>query len=71
SFDVSVPYSHQAWRGRVRASSGVAASLSAGRVKRFDGELQGLLAERFPDDPLVVPHRVFAVVCKAPSTAVG
>lgn len=28
SFDVEVPYSHQGWRGRVRASSGVGASMS-------------------------------------------
>src|SRR5918996_1531463 len=27
-FDLEVPYSHEAWRGRIRASAGVGASLS-------------------------------------------
>ena len=67
SFDVSVSYGHRAWRGRVRACSGVGASLPPGRVARFDAELQRLLAERFHDDPLAIPHRVFAVLCRAPT----
>ena len=29
SYDVEVLYSHEAWRGRIRASAGVAASLPA------------------------------------------
>ncbi|MFQ5610496.1 MAG: methyltransferase domain-containing protein [Anaerolineae bacterium] len=66
SFDVAAPYSHQAWRGRIRASAGVAASLSPEQVARFDADLKHLLAERFPADPLAVPHRVFAVICRAP-----
>ena len=66
SFDLFVPYTHEAWRGRIRASAGVAASLSLERVARFDTDLQTLLLERFPSDPLAVHHRVFAVVCRSP-----
>lgn len=66
SFDVQVPYSHEAWRGRIRASAGVAASLPPEHVARFDTELQSLLQERFAADPLSVLHRVFAVICRAP-----
>lgn len=66
SFDVGVSYSHSAWRGRIRASAGISASLEEDEVRRFDGELGELLASRFPDDPLFVPHRVWAVVCFAP-----
>jgi SAM-dependent methyltransferase len=66
SFDIQVPYSHEAWRGRIRASAGVAASLRPDQVIRFDAELQSLLEERFPQDPLQVPHRVFAVICRVP-----
>ena len=66
SFDLFVLYSHEAWRGRIRASAGVAASLSPEHVARFDSDLQKLLQEQFPDDPLAVHHRVFAVVCKRP-----
>ncbi|MBW2523853.1 MAG: methyltransferase domain-containing protein [Deltaproteobacteria bacterium] len=65
SFDVDVPYSHRGWRGRVRASSGVGASMSRGRVVRFDEKLRLLLLDRFPDDPLVVSHRVWAVICRS------
>ena len=36
SFDVDQPYSHEAWRGRIRASAGVAATLDAAAVQRFD-----------------------------------
>lgn len=66
SFDTFVPYSHEAWRGRIRASAGIAASLSPEQVTRFDSALQALLQERFPADPLSVHHRVFAVVCRTP-----
>ena len=61
SFDLDVPYSHEAWRGRIRASAGVGASLSPEDVAAFDCELQALLAEKFPQEPLAVLHRVFAI----------
>jgi SAM-dependent methyltransferase len=66
SFDVRVPYTHEAWRGRIRASAGVAASLGPDQVRSFDGDLERLLRNHFPEDPLQVPHRVFAVVCGKP-----
>ena len=66
SFDLPVPYSHEAWRGRIRASAGVAASLPPEAVTRFDAELASLLRERFPSDPLSIPHRTFALVSRAP-----
>ncbi len=65
SFDMAVPYSHEGWRGRIRASAGVGASLPTRRVEAFDEALAHLLEERFPDQPLEVPHRVFAVHARA------
>jgi hypothetical protein len=62
SIDVPVPYSHEAWVGRVRASAPIAGTLEPDRVKRFSTELATTLAERFPEDPLSVPHRVWAAV---------
>lgn len=62
SFDLDQPYSHEAWRGRIRASAGIAASLAADAVARFDEDHAALLGERFPEQPLQVPHRVFALV---------
>jgi len=61
SFDVIEPYSHEGWRGRIRASAGVGASLSSEGVERFDHDLATLLTRHYPGEPLDVPHRVFAV----------
>jgi SAM-dependent methyltransferase len=66
SFDLDVPYSHEAWRGRIRASAGVGANLSPEGVAAFDRDLQTLLADKFPQEPLAVLHRVFAAIGKAP-----
>lgn len=61
SFDIAVPYSHEAWRGRIRASAGVKASLETEQIERFDAELAATLRERYSEEPLSVPHRVWAV----------
>lgn len=66
TFDVVVTYDHAGWRGRVRASAGVGASLSAEAVAAFDDDLARLLTERFPAEPLEVPHRSFTIVCRSP-----
>lgn len=66
SFDEAVGYSHEAWRGRIRASAGIGASLPPAAVDRFDRALAALMAERFPDDPQAVPHRVFCLTARAP-----
>lgn len=68
SFDVWTPYDHDGWRGRVRASAGVAASLPPEGVARFDEDLAELLRTRFPAEPIAVQHRVFALVARAPRT---
>ena len=60
SFDLDVPYSHEAWRGRIRASAGVGAVMKPDRVARFDAEHAALLERDFPD-PLAIPHRCWAV----------
>ncbi len=70
SFDVQVPYSQEAWRGRIRASAGVGGSLAAEEVARFDAEHQELLLRDFPQDPLAVPHRVFAILARPPRAAI-
>lgn len=70
SFDMDVPYSHEAWRGRIRASAGVGASLSDEDVSRFDLELKSMLEVREQAEVkkeadlhpvLKIPHRVFVV----------
>jgi SAM-dependent methyltransferase len=63
-FDVVVPFTHEAWRGRMRTSNGVGASLSEADVAAFDADLTQLLTERFPQEPLMVPHRIRALVAR-------
>ena len=67
SYDVDVAYTPIAWRGRIRASAGVGASLPPSEVCRFDRALCKLLSERFPDPVFSIPHRVFAVIAVNPS----
>lgn len=70
SFDIDVPYTAEAWRGRIRASAGVGGSLSADEVVRFDSELKHLLegmeqaqvkGEAQESSLLLVPHCVFVI----------
>jgi ubiquinone/menaquinone biosynthesis C-methylase UbiE len=67
SFDEETPYSHAAWRGRVRASAAIgASSMSAERIAQFDAELAAVLAEKFPE-PMTVLHRIYAAIGAAPA----
>lgn len=67
SFDIDQPYSHEGWRGRIRASAGVKGSLDEAAVTRFDADLAALLAARWPEEPLAVPHRVWWAVARKPA----
>ena len=62
SYDLQVPYSQAGWRGRIRASAGVGASLSPAAVQTFDAELASLLERSFNTDLLQVHHRLFTVI---------
>ncbi|HXN86106.1 MAG TPA: class I SAM-dependent methyltransferase [Candidatus Binataceae bacterium] len=66
TFDIDAPYSHEAWRGRVRASAGVGAAMPPERVAQFDSELAAILKDRFPE-PMTVLHRVFVAIGVAPN----
>lgn len=67
SFDLELPYTREAWVGRLRASAPIAGTLDEERVRAFTGELTALLAERFPEETLAVPHRVWAVTARKPA----
>ncbi|OUL31168.1 SAM-dependent methyltransferase [Nostoc sp. RF31YmG] len=66
SYDVFVPYTHEDWRGRIRASAGVGASLTPEQVEVFDQELATLLQEKYPTPILPVHHRVWVAIAKSP-----
>jgi SAM-dependent methyltransferase len=62
SYDLDIPYTAEGWRGRIRASAGVAGSLAPDAVEAFDAELAQLLEGSFPGALLKIPHRVFTIV---------
>lgn len=62
-FDVDVPFDHASWRGRVRASRGVGASLSADEIARFDAEHAKLL-ERIAPAQFTIRHRIDARILR-------
>lgn len=64
-FDLPIRFTHESWRGRIRACNGVIA-LPPASIGAFDADLARLLRERFPE-PLVVQHRVFAIVAEKPA----
>jgi SAM-dependent methyltransferase len=64
AFDVDVAYTHASWRGRIRACSGIGASLPQARVAGFDERFARALSERHTDEPLHVLHRVFALLAR-------
>ena len=59
SYTVDVPFSHKAWRGRIRTCNGVGSALHPLEVERFDSELAEVLAREAPGE-LHIPHRIFA-----------
>jgi SAM-dependent methyltransferase len=60
SVDTEIPYSHEGWRGRMRASAGVGGSLDPDGVRAFDADLAAMLAQEFPDQPVQAAHCVTA-----------
>ncbi len=68
SFDMAIPYTPEAWRGRIRASAGITA-LDKQQTTTFDAELAQMLTTQFPGDTVSLHHRVWALVALAPNAA--
>jgi SAM-dependent methyltransferase len=58
-YDAAIPFTHESWRGRIRACRGVGAGLSPGEVAAFDAAHAALLARIAPSD-FTVLHRLDA-----------
>lgn len=65
SYVVDVPFTHEAWRGRMRTCNGVGSALSSDAVEAFDRALAARLDAEFPRE-LSIPHRIFAVSGRLP-----
>lgn len=60
-YDEGIEFSHESWRGRLRALRGIGPTLSQDRVAEFDCELKNLLEESTPPR-FEVLHRIDAHV---------
>lgn len=66
-YDHHQPFTHEAWRGRIRTCNGVGSGgMSESQVQKFDTALADLLHSEFPHEPLMIRHRVWAVVAGKP-----
>lgn len=62
-FDVDCIYTHDAWRGRVRASAAIlGGNLPLEIVNQFDTEHAASLKEKFSQDELTILHRCFTLI---------
>jgi len=62
-YDHLQPFSHEAWRGRMRTCNGVGSGgMTEDQVRAYDAALAELLARECPEEPFHVLHRVWAVV---------
>ena len=66
SFDVNHRFSHEEWRGFIRTTSAVGASLTPDRLKSFDLDHAALL-NPWPES-LEIPHRIFAAIARKPGS---
>lgn len=67
SYEHPQPFTHEAWRGRMRTCNGVGASLTPDKVQAFDHDLAELLAAEFPTEPMPIEHRVWVVTSRKPA----
>ncbi|GED17442.1 hypothetical protein AMI01nite_54330 [Aneurinibacillus migulanus] len=62
--DYTAHFSHEGWRGRVRALSWLAA-MDDKKRKCVDNELEKRLNEGFANEELLIPHRCSIVILKS------
>ncbi|HEY4940463.1 MAG TPA: methyltransferase domain-containing protein [Rhizomicrobium sp.] len=55
-------YTHEGWRGRVRASQGVGPVMAPEVLRQFDDEMMEMLRRTCPTEPMPVEHRISALV---------
>lgn len=66
-YDHLQAFSHESWRGRIRTCNGVGSGgMPPETVEAFDQELSKLLKHDYPEKPLKIWHRVWAVIARKP-----
>ena len=61
-YDLKVPFTRESWHGRVRASRGIGASLSADELNRWDKEHRELLDKIAPESFDILHYAAIAVL---------
>lgn len=59
-YEENIPYTHIGWRGRMRAYAGIGGSLPKPVVEKFDAEFSEVLKEKFKEEPMLIPHKIWA-----------
>ncbi len=68
-YDHHQPFTHEAWRGRIRTCNGVGSgSMSESQLQQFDAALAELLRNEFTHVPLMIRHRIWVVVVRKPNS---
>ena len=62
-FDADIPFNRETWRGRIRASRGVGATLAPEEVAAFDKEHAAILAQIAPLE-FTIKHRLDARILR-------
>ncbi len=66
-YDHRQPFTHESWRGRMRTCNGVGSGVMTDeQVAAFDEALAEMLRREFPEEPLLIEHRVWAVIVGKP-----
>jgi SAM-dependent methyltransferase len=59
-YDEELTFTQESWRGRIRASRGIAATLTTEEVQAFDREHEAALKRQLKSDSFAVLHRIDA-----------
>ena len=62
NYEEDILYTHESWRGRMRAYAGIGGSLPISKVQEFDIEFAQRLKLDFPEEPMRIPHKIWAEV---------
>ena len=63
SYDHLQRFTHEGWRRRIRTCNGVGSGgMDAATVKRFDADLERMLAAEFPQETIFIEHRIWCVI---------
>jgi SAM-dependent methyltransferase len=68
SFDIEVPFWREQWRGYIRTTSAVGASMPEEQLLLFDREHADMLKDQ--PEPMQIPHRIFAAVARKAGSSV-